>query len=356
MTGRVVIVGASTRAAAQSALRAGLSPWCVDLFADRDLSAIAPVLRCPGEQYPRGLLQLVEQAPPGPVLCTGAMENHPEVLEAIAQCRPLLGSSPAAVRSVRNPQALARLQPVPGLRCCRVCDTAPNHSEQRYLLKPRHSAGGGGIHFWSPEDSLDARHYLQEYVPGTPISAIYHAHGPAARLLGVTEQFIGEPDFGARGFQYCGGIGPISLAPKAVAALTSLGDQLVGWHGLGGLFGVDMILDAQGDLWPVEVNPRYTASVELIERATGLAALADRPSAFATGNLHAKAIIFARQDCRVPDLFEFFSPDEVADVPEVDDFTPSGRPICTLLAHGPDREACVRRLREEAQRLYTRLS
>ena len=32
---RLLLFGASTRAAAFSALRAGLKPWCVDLFADR---------------------------------------------------------------------------------------------------------------------------------------------------------------------------------------------------------------------------------------------------------------------------------------------------------------------------------
>src|SRR5262245_15365749 len=40
-----------------------------------------------------------------------------------------------------------------------------------------------------------------------------------------------------------------------------------------GLFGVDGVL-CEGAFWPVEVNPRYTASVEVLERATGLRAFA----------------------------------------------------------------------------------
>ena len=39
----VGLVGASTRAAAFSALRAGLTPFCWDLFADTDLAAVADV-------------------------------------------------------------------------------------------------------------------------------------------------------------------------------------------------------------------------------------------------------------------------------------------------------------------------
>ena len=41
----VLIIGASTRAAAFSALRAGLTPRCLDYFADRDLAAICTVDR-----------------------------------------------------------------------------------------------------------------------------------------------------------------------------------------------------------------------------------------------------------------------------------------------------------------------
>jgi predicted ATP-grasp superfamily ATP-dependent carboligase len=41
---------------------------------------------------------------------------------------------------------------------------------------------------------------------------------------------------------------------------------------LTGLFGVDCIV-AGDEIWPVEVNPRYTASVEILERATGASAI-----------------------------------------------------------------------------------
>ena len=57
----LAILGASARAAAQSAIRAGLSPWCADLFADRDLCAMASVARCERHDYPHGLLDLMER-------------------------------------------------------------------------------------------------------------------------------------------------------------------------------------------------------------------------------------------------------------------------------------------------------
>ena len=55
------------------------------------------------------------------------------------------------------------------------------------------------------------------------------------------------------------------------AVLDKLGTVLAQAFRLVGLFGVDGVLDAER-FWPVEVNPRYTASVEVLEGATGLPA------------------------------------------------------------------------------------
>src|SRR4051812_41118682 len=79
---RLLLVGASVRAAAFSALRAGLRPWCADLFADRDLQARCETVRV-GQPYPQSLLPLLDAAPPGPLAYTGAMENHPRLLAEI---------------------------------------------------------------------------------------------------------------------------------------------------------------------------------------------------------------------------------------------------------------------------------
>ena len=51
----LLILGASTRAAAFSALRAGLAPRCADFFADRDLAATCPVERVDSQEGAEGL-------------------------------------------------------------------------------------------------------------------------------------------------------------------------------------------------------------------------------------------------------------------------------------------------------------
>ena len=366
MGGSLVIIGASARAAAQSAVRAGYSPWCADLYADRDLQRIAPVKRCARDAYPFGLLKLIESAPAGPVMYTGAIENHPKLIEAIALQRTVFGCSAQSVRACRDPGALAALPPAPGLKLPkahgrmnlvnRLGQTflALWAGNKRYLLKPVASAGGAGIAFWSPIGRVRRGHYLQRYVQGLPISAIFHSDGWSARLMGISEQLIGEPGFGARGFQFVGNIMPVQIGDKARQAMMHLGVQIAQRCDLRGLFGIDMVLDYHGNVWPIEVNPRYTASVELHERAAGAAMLdgnfaPGRP----TGRYLGKAFVYARAAMNAPDLYQWFDENEVADVPAEGEAITAGQPVCTVFAEGASRDDCLRRLEALANRIYT---
>src|SRR6516225_6871027 len=103
----LLIAGASARAAAFSALRAGLRPACADLFADADLRACCPVRRVEPRDYPREFLDLPELADPGPWLYTGGLENRPELIEQIAHRRqPLWGNPAPLLRLARDPFAV----------------------------------------------------------------------------------------------------------------------------------------------------------------------------------------------------------------------------------------------------------
>src|SRR3954451_15729091 len=84
----VLILGASARAAAWSALRAGLSPSAADLFADRDLAAVALCRQVRRADYPEGLIGASEFMPPSPWFYTGALENRPGLVSRLARTRP----------------------------------------------------------------------------------------------------------------------------------------------------------------------------------------------------------------------------------------------------------------------------
>ncbi len=267
----LLILGASTRAAAASALRAGFAPVCADRFGDEDLRRIASVIAVDNDLH--CTLEAVNALPPTPWIYTGSLENDPKFISAVSERHPLLGNPSSVLKLVRDPFWLERTlaaHDLPALRVSNVC-----RSDERWLLKPIRGGGGCRISVWSGQPLPTNEHfYLQEQRLGTPMSALFIGRPDAAELIGVCEQLIG-PAFGApTEFGYAGSIGPIAVSDRTRELLQQLGDTLTRESQLRGLFGIDFIL-ADDIPWLVELNPRYTASVEILERALGRALLAE---------------------------------------------------------------------------------
>ena len=146
-----------------------------------------------------------------------------------------------------------------------------------------------------------------------------------------------------------------------------IGDTLRSAYGLVGLFGVDVILNGN-QLWVLEVNPRYTASVEVLERAFGIYAVEFHIAACRGKNVlvkplnrsalqFGKAICFANEPTIVNRFFlEWISghhpPSDgwmvMADIPEEGTRIAAGRPVMTVFASAPTAEQVRGRL---AQRI-----
>lgn len=363
---RVILIGASVRAAAFSALRAGLTPWCVDLFADADLCAVADARAISFADYPRAFLDALTAAPPGPVIYTGGLENHPQLIEEIAAKRSLWGNNAESLHLSRDPFHVSRILNESGLACPRLSlacaagsdDTERAAQAREVLRKPFRSAGGANISFASNETEPTFAYYLQQFIPGPSYAASYCAYPDRTLLLGVTEQLTGEPWLNAQPFHYCGSIGPIDLRATVRDALKRLGEVLRIGCGLRGLFGIDFILH-EGQPWPVEVNPRYTASIEVLELATGLQAMTHHCSAFrvhvapsseyshvlqSEHGLVGKAILFAAE--RI--TFSAKVDSSYADIPYPGTIIEAGWPILTLFGKGSSPEQCRNELRKRA--------
>lgn len=377
---RLFILGASARAAAFSALRAGLVPTCADLFADLDLMAHAQAVRVDGGNYPYSLKQPVLDAEPSPWMYTGGLENCPDLIAAIARSggpeRPLWGNNAAVLRAIRDPFRLAACLEQAGLphpRCLPLGSKRPRG--ERWLLKPRGRAGGSGISESARTPKLaDAQQwYWQQYVEGLPCSAVYVGGAAGARLLGATRQLVGDSRFGAKRFAYCGSIGPLAPESSLKQQLESLGTVLAGKFRLRGIFGVDFIL-ADGAAWPVEVNPRYPASLEVLEHALGIAALELHRVAFDASAPPAappppgepkeqvgKAILFAKRTVRLPDTRRWLDTSAwsrlptIADIPRPGASITAGRPILTVFARADSAEACYLALIERTLRVESQL-
>jgi predicted ATP-grasp superfamily ATP-dependent carboligase len=359
----LLIVGASVRAAAFSALRAGLRPWCADLFADADLQTRFPVVAVPDGSYPEGLASIVGNGPLGPWMYTGALENRPALVREIARRRPLWGNDGDVLQQVRHPHRVAEILRAKGLPCPAVRMETRGLPDGRWLVKPRSSAGGSGIRFWKGnEDRLESQEYLQEWIEGEPCAAVYVGEDATASLLGATVQLVGESWLHARPFHYCGSVGRVSLEPGQRRAFDRIGNALAQGCGLRGLFGVDCVLRA-GVPWPVEVNPRYTASVEVLEYTLGVPALAlhgrvfdpdvpelPLPAEPVSAPVVGKAILFARAPLVFPAAGPWTAalhPSEdprdmpvFADIPHAGEAIRMGRPILTFFARAGSIDAC----------------
>lgn len=366
----VILIGASTRAMAYSCLRAGVQPFCIDLFADKDLMAVASVSNISLAEYPMGLVQAVEQFPlHWSVIYTGGIENHPQVYRAIEQQRPVWGythPNPLHGNSIRNPKFLDALAAEHRLhRPKHSWNDSPNRGV--WLIKPLASAGGRGIQYWSPNEPVSPSHYLDEFLEGVPFSAIFLNNKQGTRYLGCSRQLIGTPWLHAPSpFSYCGNIGPIQLDSSSDDYILHLGSILTKHDPfLAGLFGVDLIMN-DNQIYLIEVNPRYTASVELLELASGQSYIAKHVQTYhesfgskqssTSVQLIGKAVYYAPSDCVFPHEAPYFNQQiddlwripQCADIPTAGTQFAKGQPVLTLYAQGADKLEIVHRLREKA--------
>jgi predicted ATP-grasp superfamily ATP-dependent carboligase len=375
----IAIVGASTRAAAASAKRAGFTPITADLFADADLRAIATTTRV--SPYPEGFLDWLRATEPPAWMYTGALENHPELVEQMAWIAPLWGNPGDVLERVRDPWELAASLRAAGLLFPEARATADGlPHDGSWLAKTYQGASGSGVRELgtahparegSEEHSVGPSAVFQRRILGTPASAVFVAMDNTAVFYGVTRQLIGETWLGAHRFQYAGSIGPLPISKTTDATLMTIGDVLTKQFNLSGLFGIDFILDGD-QVWTLEVNPRYTASVEICERAAGWHAfeshvtdwLPNPPASDpAWGRLpkrsHGKAILFAKRDVQISDEFAEISLAEALRTPwpALADVSPAGtpvevgRPILTIFADGDNGDQVEQRLRQRVAEL-----
>jgi predicted ATP-grasp superfamily ATP-dependent carboligase len=282
-----------------------------------------------------------------------------------------------------------------------------------WLAKTYQGASGSGVRELSrelgagsgeQEGSIPA--CFQRRIAGIPCSAVFVGQDAAATLVGVTRQLIGEPWLGAHGFQYAGSIGPLPLPETALATIARLGKVLAAQFQVIGLFGVDMIIDGER-VWTLEVNPRHTASVEIVDRYSGARSIEAHAAACSEGlragdwrtakrsdfhlqsaipgteyqvpstkyegpspqsplrhtSYHGKAVLYAKRDLVITPGFAQSSLAEamqkpwpaLADVSPAGTPIDAGRPILTIFASGESADEVEGQLRIRARELERQL-
>ena len=143
--------------------------------------------------------------------------------------------------------------------------------------------------------------------------------------------------------------------------ITAYAAQLAAYAGLHGVWGLDFVFDYT-TAFPVEVNPRYTASVEVIELAYGSSILANHAELFGStvappawsdrdARPVGKAIYYAPHHIKFPAAgpwdtgfahpFDPWRVPDFADIPDAGSAIEAGQPVLTFFATG-DTPAAVR--------------
>jgi predicted ATP-grasp superfamily ATP-dependent carboligase len=381
MPTRVLIVGTSTRAAAESAARAGFDVTALDAYADLDqhpsvraLSLPRDFRACPTAPAGARAARTIES---DAVAYLSSFENHPRAVTMIAAGRTLWGNPAKVVCRVRDPVVVSdtlrrRGFDVPRVRLAASAGDA--NDGEAWMVKPFRSGGGHRVRQWRGAP-VQRTEYLQEFIDGIPGSVVFAAAAGHTVPLGVSRQLVGDPAFGARAYRYCGSLlaaaddpqfpGGHALIDRACALARLVGEEF----GLAGVNGIDFVA-RDNTPYPVEVNPRWSASMELVEQCFGLSVFGAHAAACARDELPSfdfgaasrgvgaigKAIIFARHASVIGDTRAWLGDASVRDVPRPGERIDVGHPVCTVFATAPDATRCYQALVQRSERLYEELA
>jgi uncharacterized protein len=376
---RVLVVGASCRALAWSVFRVGRQLTSLDLFVDRDLPPGCEAFAI--DDFPTSIPRQAALWKPSQIVLAGGMENYPEIVDELGRLTPnfqVTGPQLSALRSVRNWQRWCR-----GLGSdCDVSfptlidDVASMQSylgNAAWLWKPH--AGAGGLKIRSMDQmAMDdiASGYLQPRLDGVTLSVSFLSNGHGVKILGVMQSLCAHetgpylnPRFAPKSsWTYTGSYGPIETSQAHRTAFMALGQRIVAETQYQGLLQMDILIDQHQKLFLIDINPRWTASMELVEMATNrnLIDLLLNPTTESLQECQSsqrffKWILYATEEIEVsqtfsnellqkawtrsPPLFEEPLPWGWADIPQPMTRIRTGEPFATLIGRQPTLRSCT---------------
>jgi predicted ATP-grasp superfamily ATP-dependent carboligase len=362
---KILIVGISTRALAQSAVAAGYEVISLDYFGDRDQPIEARVFSL-WRDYGMPLTLknlataagiLIDQAD-GVVIGAG-LENEPAFFE-LAEKKAWLSNSQTAVLKARDFRIIREILQGGCMKLPKtIIQGEELPGEGKWLVKDLHRSGGRGTSFWRKGRRLNQNSILQEYLDGTLASATFVSNGQDSVLLGMTYQYAGEQALNAERFTWCGNVAPL-LDKKLQDVIQKAVEVIANDMGLIGINGFDFILH-DGEPYLIEINPRFCGSLELFEDLLRINAfslhvdacggvLPKTTGTFPKNQCFGKAILYARRAIWLGSTDRWVA-NKIADIPHSNEKIPRGAPICTLLTKAIGAEECWRALLARAEAL-----
>ena len=289
----IIVLSASARSLAESAIRGGYGVEVADFFADWDTreflelesgavsfgtdlspkakgefqSRIAKINRFPD------VVALPSLSVPRKIVLAGGAETDLDLVDQLSICHQLIGCSSSTLRRLQNEVDVFSFLRKAGFNSPvnvtdRRSELLADFECSRWIQKKAGSSSGLGVRdVDSIPDDLSRNDYLQRVVGGEPYSAVFFSlplRGNETALLGASKQIVGSKKLHARKYSYCGSLGPWNLASEVRRNLVEIANTLSREFKIAGVWGIDFFIDGSSII-PVDINARPTASCELFE-------------------------------------------------------------------------------------------
>jgi len=341
MSRKVLVVGFATRHVVQSAYGAGCEVYAIDHFCDQDLSFYAQenIPFAELEELPGLVEEMCRRHPPDIMVVTSGAETLPS--------RNLCGTAPDRVRRFLDKLDTHRFFEDIGIPAPALLQEGTYPA----MLKPRSGSGGwrnkvvrndGEREAWISQFG-DIPVIIEEMVNGVPCSVSCLTDGRRAVAVAVNRQILRGGNSSEFGF--CGSVTPFRDSREK--ELAAYAEQIAAASGCLGSIGVDFV---SGDrIAAIEVNPRFQATLDTIEMATGMnlfsahvaacrGRLPDRrPSC---RQVAVRKILFAGTDLTVSADLRRLHP-SIADIPWPGSFFEEGQALVSVYGWGAGEQEAM---------------
>ena len=253
------------------------------------------------------------------------------------------------------------------------------YTNNQFILKPLQGSGGLGIFLLNNEScdelkqvneicqNISLENYiLQEHIEGTNVSSsVLSSHNDRKNL--INSRLITEHDLGNESYEYSGNILPLDENSFRMFndnqtnsddgntkninfnelndEMKNTSEDLIRQFKLIGSNGVDYILDKDGELKVIEINPRFQGTYELVENVLGINLLdahinacegeiidIPNPSKYSI-----KKIIYARKQVNIGNL----NIPNVYDIPYEGVKIEKDQPLVTIISSNEDLKTAI---------------
>ena len=256
------------------------------------------------------------------------------------------------------------------------------YANNQFILKPLQGSGGLGIFLLNNEScdelkqdneiyqNISLENYiLQEHIEGTNVSSsVLSSHNERKNL--INSRLITEHDLGNESYEYSGNILPLDEnsfrmfndnrteinADELNDEMKNTSEDLINQFKLIGSNGVDYILDKDGELKIIEINPRFQGTYELVENSLGINLLdahikacegeiidIPNPSQYSI-----KKIIYARKQVSIGNL----NIPNVYDIPYEGVKIEKDQPLVTIISSSKDLKTATNNAKIVEEKVY----